>query len=135
MPCRDDELRNAREKKSELGDGPFQARSSCFAVRVDLCASSPQQLKMDAMRVNELKIYATTLEDLEQTVDVPVSLETAQERISGCIVKQFIDVPQFWDETTAVVKLAPHEVDVPVSLGRLAPHERVQQRTVDVPVV
>ena len=56
------------------------------------------------------------LQKVPRTVEIP---QAPQERISACIVEQVIDVPvrQNLGETTTVVKLAPHE--------------RVQQRTVE----
>ena len=56
------------------------------------------------------------LQKVPRTVEIP---QAPQERISACIVERAIDVPvrQNLGETTTVVKLAPHE--------------RVQQRTVE----
>ena len=66
---------------------------------------------------------------VEQIVDVHMSLETGQERACRSVLSNSFDVPQILDETTEGAKLTRHEVGVPVSPGRLAPHKRrVQER-------
>ena len=50
--------------------------SEVAELNTDLGAQSPQQQKMDALRFDEQKIFATTNEDLRQvTADVPVVMQ------------------------------------------------------------
>ena len=79
MLHRDDELTNVSEKKTDLENQATKDSSKLEAaalassvldeevaeLHVDICASSAQQLNTDALRDGELKICATTQEDLD----------------------------------------------------------------------
>jgi len=104
----DDELAKANEKKADLEtqvtthSSKFEAAVSKSTVldgevaelQTDLGSLSAQQLKMDAMRADERKIFATTKEDLEQGIaGVQKAMGILREYYGASFVQQ-PDVPE-----------------------------------------
>ena len=95
---RDDELAKAGTKRVDLETQVATHSSKLEAVvskssvldgevaelHVDLCVLLAHQLETDAMRVDEREISATTKEDLEQVMDVPVPNRSRRWLIAQC---------------------------------------------------
>ena len=77
-------------------------------------------------------------EEIYEVIKLPPAERMLEERISDCTSEQIIDVlvPQILKEVAEVVKAVKNDVPTPQILEEIveassAPHERVQQRTVD----